>query len=127
MAENSLAMRAAEVAQVLGVSPKTVYAWAKQGKIPHIPMSQRVVLFHRAVFEEWLRKKVVGYDTAQIAEIKRVDLSVQGEREDVEPLDGDGKPTIGRAQGQGIGEVSGLVARAARQIADALSGDPGRG
>ena len=121
-----LTMRAAEVARELGVSPKTVYAWAKAGQIPHIRISQRSVIFHRAAFEEWLRG-MVRYDTAKVAVVESVDLSVQGEREDVEPLDGNCQSEVGRAQGAGIAGIGELVARAQRLVANDVAGHHRRG
>ena len=59
MAEKLLTVK--EVAQYLGVRPVTIYAWVKQRRIPHIPLSigkrKECVRFRRESLEAWLRNR----------------------------------------------------------------------
>lgn len=43
-----------EVAELIGVSPTTIYNMAREGQIPHVRVRARI-LFHRDVIESWLR------------------------------------------------------------------------
>ena len=49
---------AKETAEFLGVKPVTVYAWAKQRKIPHVVLSigkegKECIRFRQRALEEW--------------------------------------------------------------------------
>lgn len=54
-------MTAKEVGLKLGVNPKTVYAWAKANRIPHVRLG-RALRFKPNDLAEWLRKKGAHYD-----------------------------------------------------------------
>ncbi|PNQ78903.1 helix-turn-helix domain-containing protein [Paenibacillus sp. F4] len=47
-----------ETAELIGVSPTTVYNMAREGQIPHVRVRARII-FHRDVIECWLRGEYV--------------------------------------------------------------------
>jgi len=53
MLENFLTVE--EVASSLSVSPKTVYSWVGQGKIPHIRVAGKTIRFRENEIERWLK------------------------------------------------------------------------
>ncbi|MCB9073728.1 MAG: helix-turn-helix domain-containing protein [Bdellovibrionaceae bacterium] len=57
--ENLLTVK--DVAQMLGVSPKTVYEWVKLNRIPAVRLG-RALRFDKQKIAEWLRTKGVHYD-----------------------------------------------------------------
>jgi DNA-binding transcriptional MerR regulator len=58
MYPNSLIDTAA-VAEKLGVSEHTVRAWTRQGLIPHVPLSPRVIRYDPAKIDDWLNERAV--------------------------------------------------------------------
>lgn len=52
---DSRLMRAAEVADVLGVSPWTVYAYARDGRLPSRELGPRCVRFAREDVESFVQ------------------------------------------------------------------------
>ncbi|WP_067925460.1 helix-turn-helix domain-containing protein [Alicyclobacillus shizuokensis] len=47
-----------EVAELLGVSPVTIYYMVRDKQIPHVRIRRRV-MFHRDAIEAWLRGETV--------------------------------------------------------------------
>lgn len=43
-----------DVAQMLGVAPRTVYLWARTGSLPHFRLGG-AVRFRRSEIEQWLQ------------------------------------------------------------------------
>jgi excisionase family DNA binding protein len=57
-----LAMRPAEAARRLGVSPRTLWAWTKAGIVPHAKVGG-VTLYPSAALEAWLTERTCTADT----------------------------------------------------------------
>lgn len=55
----ALLLTLSETARLLQLSPRTVWQWAKDGKLPCIRFG-RVLRFPRRELEEWLSKAVEG-------------------------------------------------------------------
>jgi len=51
--QSALALRPREAAKLLGVSPRLLWQWTKDGRIPSIKLS-RTVLYRRESLEEFL-------------------------------------------------------------------------
>ncbi len=57
--DHRLAYRLDEAAKALGISPRWLYALARQGVVPCLKLGQgrrRVLLFPRAALEQWLQQ-----------------------------------------------------------------------
>jgi excisionase family DNA binding protein len=55
-----LALRARQAAHVLGVSPRTLWAWTKRGLIPHVCIGtgrRRIVLYSVDSLKSWLSRE----------------------------------------------------------------------
>jgi len=48
-----------QLAAVLDVSPRSIYALVKRGKIPHVRIGDRLI-FPRAAIEQWLAQRAAG-------------------------------------------------------------------
>lgn len=46
-----------EVAEYLGVSPRTVQAWCQGNKIPHYKIGGRLRRFDKREIDQWLERK----------------------------------------------------------------------
>lgn len=63
-----------EVAQLLGVSVKTIDSWICKGIIPHVKPTPGCVRFLRSDLEGWLKAKAVfPTDTAGVPQCKHSD------------------------------------------------------
>lgn len=54
---SALALRPRQAAQMLGVSPRTLYTWTKRGLVPHIRVGtgkRKTVLYPVAMLQAWL-------------------------------------------------------------------------
>lgn len=56
-------MTASEVSALLHVAPRTIYRWARTGRIPSVALGRRVV-FLRGDVEEWVMRHRRGLDHA---------------------------------------------------------------
>lgn len=52
-------IRAQEAAELLGLSPWTIYKLAREGRLPHVRIGARV-LFRRSTIMEWLARQEAG-------------------------------------------------------------------
>ena len=48
-------MDVTDVAEMFGVSPKTIYGWVHAKRIPHVKLSRTVLRFRRDAIDEWAR------------------------------------------------------------------------
>lgn len=55
MAQLPELMTVAEVAEVLRIADETVHRWAREGKLPYVPMPSGLKRFRRADIESLLR------------------------------------------------------------------------
>ncbi len=58
-----LALRPREAAELLAVSPRTLWAWTKAGLIPHLRVGtgrRKTVLYPLADVQEWLAAQAVA-------------------------------------------------------------------
>lgn len=51
-----LALRPREVCELLGVSPRTLWAWTKEGRIPHVRIG-RTLRYPVEELRSWLRQQ----------------------------------------------------------------------
>ncbi|WP_260450422.1 helix-turn-helix domain-containing protein [Listeria grayi] len=49
-------MTTSEVAEYLGVSRQTIYAWSNYGDLPCRQVNSRLKLFSKEKIDEWVRK-----------------------------------------------------------------------
>jgi excisionase family DNA binding protein len=54
-----------DVADLLGVSPKTVYGWVYQRAIPFVKPSRTTLRFRRSEIEAWLDDRSIAPDLAR--------------------------------------------------------------
>lgn len=47
-------MSATEVADLLGIARPTVYAWAREGRMPSVRLGPRKILFRRSSIAQWI-------------------------------------------------------------------------
>ncbi|QKE73462.1 helix-turn-helix domain-containing protein [Arthrobacter citreus] len=52
--EKRITLTVNEVAEMIGVNPRTIYTMVKKNEIPSILIRGRIV-FHREVIDQWLR------------------------------------------------------------------------
>jgi excisionase family DNA binding protein len=52
--QEKIALNVKEAAQLIGVSPTTIYSMVEKKEIPHARVRSRII-FHRAVIESWLK------------------------------------------------------------------------
>lgn len=51
---NKLALNVNEAAEMIGISPTTIYSLVKENEIPHTRVRSRI-FFHREKLEAWLK------------------------------------------------------------------------
>lgn len=52
-----LAMRRPRAAEALDISPRLLAELTREGAIPHIKLTRRVILYHVAALEKWLSEQ----------------------------------------------------------------------
>lgn len=58
-----LSLRPVEAAKVLGVSPRTLWTWTQEGKIPCVRMGtgrRQLTLYPVESLSQWLREQATG-------------------------------------------------------------------
>lgn len=50
-------LKAEDVAKMLNISPRTVYAMARAGKIPYVRLGRKILRFDKDDLLKWLNKK----------------------------------------------------------------------
>jgi len=59
-------LKTADLAERLGVCPRTIYTYLKKGMIPHIKVTSKLILVSEQDFEQFLsERKTIGREKEQ--------------------------------------------------------------
>jgi len=73
-------MTVAEAAAYLKVTPKTVYRWLNDGKLPGVKIGGNTWRVHRATLEGWMRQRSIERIIANAPRVTQEWLDRVGER-----------------------------------------------
>jgi excisionase family DNA binding protein len=60
-------LTASQVAEILGCSRASVFAWASDGTLPSVRVGDRLVRFQPSVIQEWLEDRRRDRETSSVA------------------------------------------------------------